>query len=344
MKKLYMYALLVLSFGMLNQKANAQTQAGVDSVKVWTDDFLKNAKANDPELRIDTVWVDDADAINKWGNFGRYKSGTPDELPVLVIGYLASRMQDVELQNKITLANGIVPGVYNHEDGHRKKRAFIYGNMNFAWSMYDSMQKLLSDEFAQRLSESFSIRTEVLNKKLSPNMLKNIANNLPENKLYNKDYFLWLANNKVSKEINTAEANMMLASVINWTKTANTDIYNESAASMASYYRSHAIARVKDQKAKVKLMDFDSFITGTFKQVSNGTEYNIFDLADKETVDKFLRTIAKIMKQYEPIIKEQDSIHQKARGKSIEILNNKYKKDVKKHSQSTLRAEKLIDR
>lgn len=345
MKNIYLYALLVFSFGMLAAKqVSSQTRAEVDSIKTWTDDFLKKAQTGDDQLIIDTLWVDNAKQVENRGDFGVYNTGRCSDgscsIPSLVIKYLATKIQDRELQDKIDLANGVMPGVYSHESSHREKMDLIYGTQNFSWSLYDNFQRILSSELSARLAESFSMRTEVLSGAVSKNMIRNIADNLPESKLYNKDYFLWLSRHDISKNISKTEADLMLSSLIRWMSTAKTDMYFENAAVFASFYKTNNIGSLLNQKKKQKLMDFDSFMTSTFLQPWDGLDYNIFQLADRGKVDEFLQTIAKSMKQYEQMILKGDEHIKSGWGKSIEKLNSKYKKDVKKHEVTKLRAEK----
>jgi hypothetical protein len=344
-KKLYLYALLVLSFGMAGRAA-AQTRAQVDSIKNWTDDFIKDKLAKDPELEIDTVYVDSIDDAQLWGSFGRYNTGKCADgsctVPSLVVRYLATKVQDQKLTDKINLANGVVPGVYAHESGHRKKMNLVYGAINHSWSLYDNFQRILSDELAQRLAESFNMRCEILKGAVSKNMVRNIADNMPKAKSYNMGYFLWLSENDIQKSISAAEADIMLSALILWMKSTRTDMYFDDAAHMASYYMTAGIGVLSKEKKKLKLMDFDEFITGVFMQSYDGKNYDIFQLAGKEKVDEFMRTIADIMKRYESFIAKRMEHVQSNWGESIGKLNSKYKSDAKKHDLAKLRAEKRM--
>jgi hypothetical protein len=346
MKKLYLYALVVLSFGMMRQNARSQTCEEIDSVKNWTDDFLKSKLAEDKELRIDTVWITKLHEVENWGKFGAYAARRcSDEscvLPALIIKYLATKLDDAELRDKIALANGVVPGAYNHEDGHRKTHGWAYGKHNHAWSVRDNMQRQICYESAQRLSESFSMRREIMNGRVTKNMLKNIADNMPKSKSYNKDYFLWLANNEISENISAFEANLMLQSLINWMKKASIGgIYFKSMSARAQFYSLDAISDLKDSRQK-NLIDWDTFMHRMFEQEINNRFYYIFSLADKSKIDEFLQTIADIMKKYDAELTKQEQIIQEGWAPSIAKLNKKYKKDVKMHMQTKLRSEKFM--
>jgi hypothetical protein len=114
MKKLYPWILLVLSFGAL--KSNAQTQTAADSVKNWTTESMHRIQDSDKKVSFDTIWISNYDDFESIGYSGKYEPTTG----TIVLRYLASRIENVKLQNEILYFNSLLTTVYGHEKDHEK--------------------------------------------------------------------------------------------------------------------------------------------------------------------------------------------------------------------------------
>lgn len=338
MKNLYLYALVILSLGAM--KAKAQSRAEIDSVKNYTTEFLADKLAKDKDLQIDTIWVDNIDDVGGWGNFGEYSA----EHQRLVLKFLASKVQEQELQDKIDLANFLVPITYGHEGDHREKSYLWNVLRSPAWDMNDYFQQYISNELSARLAECFSFREKILNKEISKNMLKHIADNIPTPKAYHRDYLQYLLDNEISEAVSQEEADLMLAALVKWMwQPGGKDGYYGMSATFSGLYAGNNISRLsRDKNGKSIILDFDMFIQLAFLQNQNGKDVNIFAIASEAGISHFLRTIARFMKGYEKNISENETRLKNGWGKSIKKLTTK--KDAKKHAASRLRAVKFIEK
>lgn len=352
MKELYLWILLVLSFESLT--SSAQTQAEADSIKKYTNDFIKDKLSKDYELKVDTILVNTEDEVKGWAGFGEYNTGRCHgkscQMPSVVIRYLATKLQNNELQNKIAFANGICPGIYRHEGvSHRGKLDYIYGSHHAGWSLYDYMQKLLSDELTARLSEGLDMREKILNKSLTKNMLKNITNNMPNSKRYNKDYFLWLTEHNIKSKISKEESDILLNGLIKWMlQPEGKDNYYETAAVNAGLYSGEDINISSNSNyPKRKIVNMDDFMNETFshEQNFNGKikKINVLKIASEETVQKFIKTIAFVLEKEKLIIEQGEERQKNGWSESIKKIKEKYKKTIKKDSHSKLRAYNYLN-
>jgi hypothetical protein len=341
-----MWVLLALSFGAL--KANAQTQAEVDSVKKFSTEFLRDKLATDPELLIDTVWVKYENEVEDWGSFGEYRYGNCSdgscEIPQVIIKYLASKIQDQKLQNKIALANGVVSGIYSHEGGdygHRGRKYEMYSGVYPGWSVSDFVQKCIVSELAARLAEEFDMREKILTGQLSRNLVKNIANNMPKSKEYNKEYFLWLVENKITERISKTEADLMLKSIIKWMKTSKGRYtYFENAAFWAGFRTSNNIDELaKENFPEKDMADMDAFMNRSFTVGKN----SVLKMANQDVVDEFMHALALAIQSQEKVIEKQNNMVDNGWGKASKKVADKYKKFIARDSKSKLRATRYTD-
>jgi hypothetical protein len=341
-----MWALVALSFGAL--KAGAQTQAEVDSIKKFSAEFLRDKMATDRELKVDTLWVNDTSEVTDWGDFGVYYPGQCSDgsckLPQVVVKYLASKVQDQELQNRIALANGIVPGSYSHEGGkygHRGRLDEMYGEICPGWSVSDFAQRKIVNELAARLAENFDMREKILSGQLSKNLLRHIANNMPKYKQYNKEYFLWLTENKITQKMSNAEAKIMLKSIVKWMKTSEGrgKYYRIAAFSAGLWAGKNINVLIEDNWDQEDMVDMDAFMTRSFTVGEN----SVLELAGSDAVDELMNALAGALRSQKSTIAQQEGIVDRGWSGASKKVAEKYKKFVERDSKSKLRATKYMD-
>ncbi|MDR1337664.1 MAG: hypothetical protein LBJ73_01390 [Rickettsiales bacterium] len=367
MKKLYFWVLLTLSFGSLN--AGAQSREKIDRLKKYTTEYLNDALASDANLRIDTIWIE-----NK-SESGVYSGGRYDMYDdLIVLNYLATRLEDQELQDKIDMVNANIPVTHRHEEEHKrtlpkwnKGKDFGGVGKSFGWSAYDLAQLVFSDEVSARLSEPFAIRSDLESGRLSQSDVKTLAKNMHPAQKYLYDYYAYIAEHGANGEISMVEADMMLDVPIKWmtdrfSAAVAHGIYASRAVAAAKYlcedyalqFKKHnpkeydknlydnKLYKNKDFAKNEQFLDFDDFMRMIFGKSHNSRYIDIFKLTSDEKRLEFLKTIASILQRYEQQLNEIESNFaenpgwRKSKAKLADMPNNK--KAAERHAASQFRA------
>jgi hypothetical protein len=329
---------MVLSFGAL--QSAAQTRIEIDSIKTFHAQFLNDALKKDPMLKIDTIWVKYLFEVEGWGSFGSWESSKR----TLTIKFLATKLEKQELNDKINIANLVVPIAYSHESNHRDKDYLWSEPKSIAWTAADYMQQYISNELSARLAETFYMRWKILDGDISKSLLHHIINGLPKSKAYLKDYYSYLVYNTISEKISQTEADLMLTAVAKWMTEhpRGKDDYYGEAAVMSYYYADKNIGKLYGKKlSQDQTMDFDNFMLLLFLQQRNDKPIDIFSLVSESAREKFLTAIAEVMKKYEKDIIETDKKIKTGWSGTIQKITKKHSGSAKIHDAATLRAAPL---